>query len=342
MSLIRVENELEALVGQTLEARGLPGISAAIGLRGRVLWAGAIGQANSEDGVALDTDHHLRCASITKLFTATAVFQQRDAGAISLDDPIARHLPEASHLSLTFADALCHRGAVVREVPGDVWATLEFPRAQEFLTLLADLEISSRPRWHYSNNAYILAGLAIARSAGKPFDELVMRGIVEPLGLGRTGFAPERAAQGYLRHRATDTTEPEAPVVLGDTAPQGGLWSTPSDLCQFAAVLTGDRPDVLAPESAAEMCALRVMLDDGAWSMGWGYGPGIFRRGDRTFPGHGGAIPGYSSGVYVNRASGLSAAAQCNARGDTWAMGDLSLALMEAVLDAEPSLLQAA
>lgn len=327
-----IDAELRRILEAARSDNSLPAVTAAVGRAGEALWAGTTGHADVESQTGPTERHQFRVASITKLFTATVVMQLRDEDALALSDPVGRHLPEVEHLPVTIADALCHRGALLREVPGDVWATLEFPSADDFLAGLDDVLIDSKPAWHYSNIGYVLVGLIAARLRDMPFDDVVRERVIEPLGLERTGFAPtDPFAKGYLRHLWADELEHETPVVLGDTAPQGGIWSTPSELTRFASsVLTGERSDILSPAAAADMCRMRVMLDRDGWGMGWGLGPAQLRRGDRIYIGHGGAIPGFSSGLCLHRASGLAAAAQCNARGATAAMGDLAMDLIDA------------
>ena len=56
---------------------------------------------------------------------------------------------------------LAHASGLQREIPGDVWESLEFPRStEELLGKLEEAELVLAPgeRWHYSNLAYTLLG----------------------------------------------------------------------------------------------------------------------------------------------------------------------------------------
>ena len=59
----------------------------------QLLWSRGFGYAHLEPKVARDADTMYSICSISKLFTSVAVMQQRDAGKLHLDDPVAKHLP---------------------------------------------------------------------------------------------------------------------------------------------------------------------------------------------------------------------------------------------------------
>jgi len=56
-------------------------------------WSGAAGIAHEYGQVPMTSDAPIYIASITKLYTATAVMLLNEKGALSLDDPMAKYLP---------------------------------------------------------------------------------------------------------------------------------------------------------------------------------------------------------------------------------------------------------
>ena len=132
-----------------------PSASAAV-VRGKeVVWSEAVGLADVEREREATPDTQYRVGSITKTFTAAAVLQLRDAGRLSLDDPLGEHIPEAGHASLTVRGLLSHLSGLQRELPGSVWESMEFPSWEEGVALLAEAEqvLPSGSHWHYSNLA---------------------------------------------------------------------------------------------------------------------------------------------------------------------------------------------
>ena len=51
------------------------------------------------------------------------------------------------------------------------------------------------------------------------------------------------------------------------------------------------------------MARVQTMVDEERWTLGWGLGLELYRRDERVFVGHGGAMPGFLAGLVVHRAS---------------------------------------
>ncbi len=61
---------------------------------GSFSWSGAAGIARQEGQVPMSKDTPIYIASITKLYTATAIMRLYEKGVLSLDDPMSKYLPE--------------------------------------------------------------------------------------------------------------------------------------------------------------------------------------------------------------------------------------------------------
>jgi CubicO group peptidase (beta-lactamase class C family) len=314
-------------------------VSAAVVRRGEVIWTDVIGLANVEDGLEATPDTQYRIGSITKTFTAVAIMQLRDDGRLGLDDPLARHLPEARHGDLTIRRLLAHLSGLQREPVGEIWETLEDPAAEQLVEQLALAELVLPPQvaHHYSNLAYALLGEVVARAAGVAYTEWVDERIIGALELARTTW-PSAApfAQGYFVEPYDDTVRREQHVILRGSVSAGQLWSTTGDLCAWARFLAEGRDGVLARATAEEMWFPQVMWDPDAWTLGWGLGLMLLRRGDRIFGGHDGAMPGHLAGVYISRKEGTGAAALTNSSAGA-NMVVLAAELAEAAIEALPA-----
>jgi D-alanyl-D-alanine carboxypeptidase len=60
---------------------------------GSYSWAGAAGIANQDGQIPMTKDTPIYIASVTKLYTATAIMKLYEEGALSLDDPMSKYLP---------------------------------------------------------------------------------------------------------------------------------------------------------------------------------------------------------------------------------------------------------
>jgi CubicO group peptidase (beta-lactamase class C family) len=318
--------------------RRLPSLSAAVVCRGDVVWADAVGLADVEEERAPTTEDSYMVGSITKTFTAAAIMQLRDAGELDLDDPIGAHLPDAVLSRPTLRRMLAHISGLQREVPGEVWERLEFPDRDGLLRAYDEAEEVLGPgeRWHYSNLAYSLLGEVVARRSGQDYERYVEERLLEPVGLRRTTWRrTEPAARGYYVEPWGDAVRREPLVEKGAVAATGALWSTPSDLCRWAAFLAEPDEAVLSRRAAEEMHALQVMADPKGWNLGWGLGLMLFRRGDRILAGHGGATIGFRAGFAYARTEGIGAAALTNA--STGMESEVAVELAVQALEALPA-----
>src|SRR5258707_8040606 len=77
---------------QERQADRLPSVAAAVARKGELVWSNAVGSANYDEGREATPGTQYRIGSITKTFTATAIMQLRDAGALDLDDRLELHI----------------------------------------------------------------------------------------------------------------------------------------------------------------------------------------------------------------------------------------------------------
>jgi CubicO group peptidase (beta-lactamase class C family) len=292
----------------------LPSVIGAAIRDGELIWSDAVGLADLESGEEATPDHQHRIASITKTFTAVAVMQLRDAGKLTLDDPLDRHIPGAARTpALRFL--LSHGSGLQREPPGRIWETLRFPSREELVDGLEESEqlLAAGAYRHYSNLGFSLLGEVVARVSGMEYERYLDEHVVQPLGLRRTTWRPEPpAATGYFVDPWADTASPE-PVVEGRaTASAAELWSTVADLCRWAAFLADPVEEVLAPDTVEEMHAFQTMTDLENWTLGHGLALMLMRKGERVFSGHSGAHLGFLSNVACHRPSRTGAAVVTN------------------------------
>ena len=219
--------ELQRLVAREQRDKRLPSVAAAVLRDGETAWDTAVG-----DGATTDTQYRL--GSITKTFTAAAIMQLRDAGALDLEDPLDGHVEGAVHAP-SLRRLLSHTSGLQRETHDDAWLRGRFATVPELLETLDQAERVLPPgaRFHYSNLAFALLGVVVEHASGVPYEEYVRTRLLEPVGLARTSFAPQPpAAQGYLVQPYVEGTWDEPPVETGAWVAAGQLWGTVGDLCR--------------------------------------------------------------------------------------------------------------
>lgn len=327
--------QLDRILRSAQKERRIPSVSAAVFRDGEVIWSDALGLADVEAGEKTTPEHAYRIGSITKTFTAVCVMQLRDAGQVDLDAPLRSYIPEVWP-GPTVRQALAHLSGFQREPSGEIWETLMPPSREELLAGLEDAEQVLAPGtvWHYSNLAFALLGEVVARVSRTSYPSYLRENVLAPLWLERTWLSPAPpAARGYYVGPWTDQAALEPELELTETtAALGQLWSTAEDLALWGSFLAIGHEDVLSKSTLDEMTRVQAMVDDAAWTIGWGLGLTLYRCGDRVFTGHGGAMPGYLAGLVVDRATQTGAAvlagASTGARAEDLAL-DLATAAIE-------------
>ncbi|GGT38148.1 serine hydrolase [Streptomyces kurssanovii] len=314
-----------------------PSLAAAVQRNGHLVWTGS---RTSVDGHAPDADTQYRIGSITKTFTAVLVMRLRDEGLLGLDDPLDKHLPGTGAGEVTIAQLLGHSAGLSAETPPPWWERTPGSMRPELSDVLGE-DTAMHPagrRHHYSNPGYTLLGSLVEAVRGVSWEEALRREILEPLGLERTSAQPQAPhAGGWAVHPWADVMLPEPVEDLGLMAPAGQLWSTPADLCRFAAFLAAGDERVLGAESVREMRVPSVPLEAGEWSGTYGLGLQILRHEGRTLVGHSGSLPGFVAGLWVSVDDGVAAVALANATSGLPA-ATVAADLVRIVADAEPKI----
>ena len=301
MSVTPVTAVRLAALAARLQVDGrLPSLVAGVVRGGGLTWWCGRG---SVDGREPTDDVQYRIGSITKSITAVAVMRLRDEGLLDLDDAVDKHVPGTPYGQRTIGQLLAHGAGLAAESPTDWWERTPGEPWQDFSGRLSgsDVKHPAGRRFHYSNLGYAVLGEVIARCRGRSWEEVIRDEVLLPLGMTRTTTRPQgAAAQGYAVHPWADVLLREPEHDAGAMAPAGQLWATLADLGRFAAFLLGDTSDVLAASTLEEMGEPSgVDAAHPGWSA-YGLGLQIVRTDGHSFLGHGGSMPGFLAGVFVD------------------------------------------
>lgn len=85
--------ELDEFIENKMTQFNIPGLSASIVKEGQVVWSAAYGLANIQANTPVSLETEFTLASISKLFTATAIIKLWENGIIDLDEDINNYLP---------------------------------------------------------------------------------------------------------------------------------------------------------------------------------------------------------------------------------------------------------
>lgn len=344
---------VHARVRRAFDEHHLPGIALGVVRDGRLAWDAGFGYADLDSGRGPDRDTLFRVASISKTVTATAIMQLRDAGALRLDDPLGRHLPEFAAVrvgagsleDVTLRRLLSHRAGLMTEGPFAYWETQTFPAVADVLAALPESDLSLAPDTavKYSNLAFALLGEVVARASSRPFEAYVQDALFAPLDMTSSSFAPDdalraRLAVGYDMHPFEDEPQPAGHTPAEGIAAAAGLYTTLADLARWLAFhgRTGadDALDaVLSRRTVAEMQQPQFL--DPTWSDARCLGWSALRRGERIYHGHGGSIHGFITQVLFSVAARAGVVVLTNEGGHSAAQ-PLAVDLLDAVIDQWP------
>lgn len=250
-----------------IERRVIHGAAYCISHKGRIIAHGAIGKGSTlGDGALMKPDTVFRTASLTKVFTATAIMQLVEDGILNPGDSVSKILPQfgAKPFSdIRLIDMLTHTsglypdgGCFPEPLPESSWervikAYSAWDKQGEFDWITAGISAGLRrptgTEWMYSSFVFCLLGEIITRASGMHAHEFIEQRILRPLGMSDTDFnynsvtAPRTfynsdGFKDYLDKIVSGELtgdEPDEPPFdkLPDTA--GGLHSTVYDLTRF-------------------------------------------------------------------------------------------------------------
>ncbi|MBT3154838.1 beta-lactamase family protein [Streptomyces sp. CHD11] len=314
-----------------------PSLVAAVARGGKTVWTGA---RAGMGGQTSDENVQYRIGSITKTFTAVLVLRLRDAGMLDLSDPLDRHLPGTGVGEATIAELLSHSGGLAAETPGPWWERTPGSLRPGLADVLGEQpQVHARGRrFHYSNPGYAVLGALVEKLRGAPWEAVLRREVLEPLGLHRTSGRPEAPhADGWAVHPWADVMMPEPLEDLGVMAPAGQLWSTAGDLSRFAAFLARGDERVLSAESLWEMITPATPVEAADVADGYAYCLGVELRHQhgRALIGHTGSLPGFLACLTVSVADDVSAVVLTNCTSGP-APYTVAADLVRIVAEAEP------
>ncbi|MEU6121102.1 serine hydrolase domain-containing protein [Streptomyces sp. NPDC047123] len=311
-----------------------PSLVAAVARDGELVWSGG---RSMVDGDAPDENVQYRIGSITKTFTAVLVMRLRDEGVLDLGDSLEKYLPGTGVGEATIAELLSHTAGLAAETPGEWWERTPGSTRPELADVLGEQPFKhpAGRRFHYSNPGYTLLGSLVEALRGAPWEEVLRREVLEPLGLDRTGAQPrDPHAGGWAVHPWADVMAPEPVEDLGLMAPAGQLWSTTADLVRFAAFLVNGDDRVLGAESVREMRTPSAPAQAGDDRV-YGLGVELIRWSRGNLVGHGGSLPGFVAGLWASEVDGVAAAVFANCTSGP-PVSAVAVDLVRIVTEAEP------
>jgi len=178
------------MVSMLRSAQKAPGMAAAVWKQGSLVWSGAFGQADLEDGAAVSTKTRFRIGSLSKLLTTAAAARLYDRGLLDLDAPVQRYLPSFPLKSgkITVRLLLGHLAGVRHYGRSEYLNQQHYDSIAETLKTIEDAPVLHEPgtKYFYSSYGFNLLGAILEEAGSLDFRQLIRREVCDPLRLGST------------------------------------------------------------------------------------------------------------------------------------------------------------
>jgi CubicO group peptidase (beta-lactamase class C family) len=291
---------IDSAAREVLARTGAPSASIAVVRGAQLVYANAYGSARLNPVVPATTAMRYSIGSVSKQFTATAVLLLAERGKLSLDDKVARWLPQLTRArDVTLRQVLSMTSGYQDYWPQDyVMPPMLLPtNAQQIMKDWAGKPLDFEPgtKWQYSNTNYVIAGSIVEKVSGMPLVAFLRKEIFEPLHLTSV-FITDSAAlspadpERYLRY-ALGPPRVAPKEGAGWMFAAGELAMTPSDLARWDISVIDRR--ILKPASYRTQ-QTAVLLANGV-STGYGLGVDVGTSSGHRLISHSGEVSGFTT-----------------------------------------------
>ena len=205
-----LQQKIDKIATEALSKTGVPSASVAVVKDGKIAYLRAYGNARLDPLVAAKPGMRYSVGSISKQFTATAILLLQEQGKLSLDDKVAKFLPDLTRANeVSIRQLLSHTSGYQDYWPQDyvMPMMLQPVTAQKILDTWArkPLDFDPGTKWQYSNTNYVIAGLIVEKASGVSLLQFLQEKGFTPLGMKSVADIDKARlgdtdATGYLRY----------------------------------------------------------------------------------------------------------------------------------------------
>ena len=227
-------------------------VGAAVGIvkNGQLVYIKTYGLRNVAKNEPVDDNTRFEIGSVTKQFTAAAVLQLQEAGKLSIDDKLAKYLPQFPHANeITLRQMLNQVSGLedyLHHVPPE---QLSSGGGLAAIAALVNVPLHFTPgtKWEYSNTNYYVLGKVVENVSGQSWEAYVREHIFAPAGMTRSAFVDDEPtlddfAVGYWNGFHAERPMQPAPLIHNAWAGGAGeIVSTVADMAAWDTALTSGK-----------------------------------------------------------------------------------------------------
>jgi serine-type D-Ala-D-Ala carboxypeptidase/endopeptidase len=284
----------------------------------------------------LDNDSVFEIGSVSKAFTGILLAEMAERGEVSLEDPLAKYLPERvtvpaqGERKITLLDLATHTSGLPRLpsrlAPAHVRNPYADLTAEQIYASLAEAQLEGAigTRYAYSNFGFMLLSHALARAAGKDFETLIAERIFKPLGMESTHIDLTEEQRNKVVSgsdvKFAMGTRWDFPVAF---AGAGGIKSSVDDMAKFVRANLDPPDNALGRALQRAQSVQRTVNATFDLGLGWHQ----LKRKAGVMVQHAGQTGGYHSFVAFDVKKGLGVVVLVNADLD---FDDLGMHIVDA------------
>jgi CubicO group peptidase (beta-lactamase class C family) len=236
---------LDGVLEVYMKTLHIPGATISVIKDGKIFFTKGYGYADVEKKKPVLPERTLfRIASVSKLFTWTAVMQLVEQGKLDLEADVNTYLrdfkiPATFPEPITLADLMSHTAGFEDILTSSARTPQDLIPLSEFVKSMIPARVWPPGQYTaYSNYSTALAGYIVQEVSGLPFDDYIEQNIYKPLGMAHSSFRTplptglaNDVSTGYTYQGGAFKAEPFQ--LLNGDYPAGSMSTTATDIARF-------------------------------------------------------------------------------------------------------------
>lgn len=304
-----VQEFMDKFFTSNMQKYKIPGSAVVVVKDGKEVFKKGYGYSNLDKKIEVNPDETLfPAASVSKLFTATAIMQLYEQGKIDINENVEKYIAPYKidnnyNEVITCANLLTHSSGVdeASEINGNTRNEKNI-KSQEYYFDNHKPKVVREPNTvsRYSNQGYNILGYVIEKVSGISYEEYIKKNIIEPLKMNNTLVRVKNhsTATGYEYDNGSFN---EVPLAYQYTSGSSGINATARDMENFMLLhlnngeFEGTR--ILKEETAKEMKEKKFANNEALPGMGYGFIRS--NRNGQEILKHEGGLPGFTTTMFL-------------------------------------------
>jgi CubicO group peptidase (beta-lactamase class C family) len=290
-------SSVDKQIAEDIEKYHIPAMAVAVVDKDSVLFEKTYGSCES-------VNQPFIIGSMSKSFTAIAIMQLYEQGAIDLESPIDAYIDTSKwfeentdHSRITVKDLLNHTSGIT------TYQTFGFLKSTD-----------QYGRYEYANANYGLLGIIIEAVSGMSYEQYIEQNIFEPIGMSHSAASLEKSKEnglidGYRNYFGIYVAgEPDYPEEIHEgtwtNIPAGYLSSSVTDMEKYLQMYLRGGENIVSSENVDRMFYENVSEGNGSYyGMGWNY---VTEMYSQPILMHAGLVENYTSNMFIIPEKGIA------------------------------------